>query len=321
MSKIYRRSLCVLACAMLPLASAGASDAFPSKELYLTVNYGPGSNTDVASRIMASGLEEELGKTVVVDNRAGAYGTLAISTLARQKPDPYRMVTVTYATQAISPHLMDLNYTIDDFQFVCGFGRYRYGVAVRADSPYKTIDDLVAAAKKGESIFFGGTSTPNILALLELGRVTGGKFEQIAYRTGPEVATALMGGHIEAMVQNPSDILPHVQSGRLRLIASASPVRWPEEPDVPTLREAGYPVEVDSWLGLAVRAGSPESAVKRLETACLSAIEKKEVGGRIAGTGVDPVGLSGAKYLETLKEGYELMGAAIKAANLPRITN
>lgn len=321
MKPSYRRSLCILACAMLPFASASGNDTFPNKELYMTVNYGPGSNTDVASRIMASALEAELGQTVVVDNRAGAYGTLAISTLARQKPDPYKMVTVTYATQAISPHLMTLNYTIDDFQFVCGFGRYRYGIAVRADSPYKTIDDLVAASKTGKSIFFGGTSTPNILALLELGRVTGGKFEQIAYRTGPDVATALIGGHIEAMVQNPSDILPHVQSGRLRLLASASPVGWPEQPDVPTLRAAGYPVEVDSWLGLAVRAGAPEAAIKRLESACLTAIKKPEVAGRIAGTGVDPVGLSGSQYLQTLKEGYDTMGAAIKAANLPRITN
>src|SRR3546814_9090969 len=79
---------------------------------------------------------------------------------------------------------MNVSDTMDDFDWVCGFGRYRYGVAVRADSPYKTVDDLVAASKKGESVFFGGTSTPNVIALLELGRVTGGKFEQIAYKSG-----------------------------------------------------------------------------------------------------------------------------------------
>jgi len=312
---------CALAVAALPLSIGSARAEFPEHEVLLTVNYGPGSNTDVASRILASGLERELGQPVVTDNRAGALGTLSVSALARQKPDPYRVGVVTYATQAIAPHLMDLNYTMDDFQFVCGFGRYRYGIAVRADSPYKTIDDLVAAAKKGQSIFFGGTSTPNVIALLELGRVTGGKFEQIAYKSGGEVATALMGGHIEAMVQNPSDIMPHVQSGRLRLLASASPIRWPEQPDVPTLREAGYPVDVDSWLGLAVRAGSPADAVERLQSACLAAVKQPDVAKRIAGTGVDPAGLTGAQYLEALKEGYQKMGAAIKAANLPRMTN
>lgn len=297
-----------------------ASADFPTREVIMTVNYGPGSNTDIASRVLASALEKELGKPVVVENRAGALGTLAVSWLAKQSPDAHRVGVVTYATQAISPHLMDVGYTMDDFDWICGFGRYRYGVAVRADSPYKTVDDLVAASKK-ESVFFGGTSTPNIIALLELGRVSGGQFEQIAYKSGGEVTTALLGGHIEALVQNPSDILPHVQSGKMRLLASASPMRWPEVPDAPTLREAGYPVEVDSWVGLGVKRGAPAEAVKRLETSCLNAVRDTEVADRIAKIGIDPAGLTGAEYLNALKSGYETMGKAIKAANMPRITN
>jgi tripartite-type tricarboxylate transporter receptor subunit TctC len=294
---------------------------FPQRELTLTVNYGPGSNTDVASRLFADGFAKELGKIVVVDNKAGALGTLAVSWLAKQAPDAHRVGVVTYATQAISPHLMDVAYTPEDFDWVCGFGRYRYGVAVRADSPYKTVDDLVAASKSGKSIFFGGTSTPNVIALLELGRVTGGKFEQIAYKSGGEVTTALLGGHIEALVQNPSDILPHVKAGKMRLLASASPMRWPELSDVPTLREAGYPVEVDSWIGLGVRAGSSPQDVAKLESACLAAIKNPDVEQKVANTGIDPAGLTGAEYKKALQEGYQTMGAAIKAANLPRITN
>lgn len=300
---------------------AGAAPDFPQKELTLTVNYGPGSNTDVASRLFAEGFSKVLGKPVVVENRAGALGTLAVSWLSKQSPDPYRVGVVTYATQAISPHLMNVNYKMDDFDWVCGFGRYRYGVAVRADSPYKTIDDLVAASKKGKSIFFGGTSTPNVISLLELGRVTGGKFEQIAYKSGGEVTTALLGGHIEAMVQNPSDILPHVQSGKMRLLASASPMRWPELPNVPTLRDAGYPVSVDSWVGLGIRSGSDPASLKKLESACLEVINNPEVSKRIANTGIDPAGLTGQEYKKELVQGYKIMGDAIKAANLPRITN
>lgn len=302
-------------------SGVAAATEFPQREVTLTVNYGPGSNTDVASRLFAEGFSKELGKTVVVDNKAGALGTLAVSWLAKQSPDPHRVGVVTYATQAISPHLMDITYTSDDFDWVCGFGRYRYGVAVRADSPYQTVDDLVAASKKGKSIFFGGTSTPNVIALLELGRVTGGKFEQIAYKSGGEVTSALLGGHIEALVQNPSDILPHVKAGKMRLLASASPMRWPELSDVPTLREAGYPVSVDSWIGLGVRAGSSPDDVKKLESACLAAIKNPEVAQRVANVGIDPAALTGAEYKQALAEGYKTMGAAIKAANLPRITN
>jgi tripartite-type tricarboxylate transporter receptor subunit TctC len=316
--KFSNLPLRALAAAALSLAAAGAGAAFPEKELLLTINYGAGSNTDVASRILAAGLERELGKPVVPENRAGALGTLSVTLLAQEKPNPYHVGVVTYATQAISPHLMTLNYTMDDFQFVCGFGRYRYGVAVRADSPYKTIGDLVEAAKK-KSIFFGGSSTPNLIALLELGRVTGGKFEQVPYKSGAETATALLSNQVEAIVQNPSDIFPFVQGGRMRLLASASPIRWSESPDTLTLREAGYPVEVDSWLGLAVRAGAPADAVKRLESACLGAVNNPETKKRIADTGVDPAGLTGAQYLQALKEGYQKMGEAIRAAKLPRM--
>lgn len=319
--KLKYTAIFAVACSGMLASTVFAQTDFPNKPVVITVNYGPGSNTDVASRILGIGMSNELGQPVVVNNRAGAFGTLSVSALAMEKPDPYRVGVVTYATQAISPHLMTLNYTTNDFQFVCGFGRYRYGIAVNASSPYKTIDDLVAASKKGQSIFFGGSSTPNFLALLELGRVTGGKFEQIAYKSGPEAASALLGGQIEAIVQNPSDIMPHVISGKLRILASASPIRWPEVPNIPTLREAGYPVEVDSWVGLAVRAGAPDTSVKRLEASCLGAMKNPEVAAKITSVGIDPVALTGATYLAALKEGYVKMGAAIKAANLPRITD
>lgn len=294
---------------------------FPEKEITMTVNYGPASNTDVASRIIASAMEKELGKSIVVENRAGALGTMAVSWLAKQAPNPYQLGVVTYATQAISPHLMNVSYTMDDFDWVCGFGRYLYGVAVRSDSPYKTIAELVAAAKNDNGISFGGASTPNLIALLELGRITGAKFVQIPYNSGAEVRTALLGGHIQAMVQNPSDILPNVASGNMRMLASASPMRWPMAPNVPTLKDAGYPVEVDSWIGLGVRAGAPAAAVKRLESACLDAVKRPEVAERLTNIGISPSGLTGEQYLDTLKSGYKTMGAAIKAANIPRISN
>lgn len=306
-------ALCAVPCAVMA--------SFPEKEMSMTVNYGPGSNTDVASRIMAEAMAKDLGKSIVVDNRAGALGTMAVSWLAKQTPDPYRIGVVTYATQAISPHLMNVSYTMDDFDWVCGFGRYLYGVAVRSDSPHKTIEELVTAAKKENGISFGGASTPNLIALLELGRITGARFVQIPYNSGAEVRMALLGGHIEAMVQNPSDIVPYVASGEMRMLASASPMRWPMAPDVPTLKEAGYPVEVDSWIGLGVRAGAPPAAVKRLETACLNGLKETDVVERFGTIGINPTGLTGEQYRDALKSGYDTMGAAIKAANIPRISN
>ncbi|GAA5235364.1 tripartite tricarboxylate transporter substrate binding protein [Verticiella sediminum] len=313
----YLNTLC-LAPLALGLAAPAAAD-FPEREVRLVVNYGAGGNTDVAARALAQGMEKALGQTVVVENRPGALGTLGPAYVARQKPDGYTVGVVTYSTIAIAPHLMDVPYGMDDFDFVSGFGRYRYGIAVRADAGYDSIDDLVAAAKEGKGVFFGAPSAPNNLALFELGRATGGRFEQILYKSGTETVTALLGGQVDVIAQNPSDILPHIQSGKLKLLASASPMRWPEAPDVPTLREAGYPVEIDSWLGVAVPRGTPADARERLQAAAIAAMENETVRKNFVSLGVDPATLSGQEYADVLREGYDTMGKAIEAAGLPRM--
>ena len=311
--------LAVAACALLTAAGVAMAQGFPEREVTLIVNYGAGGNTDVASRALAQGMEGPLGKPIIVQNKPGALGTVAPAFLAKQKPDGYQVGVVTYATVAIMPHLMSLPYTINDFEFVAGFGRFRYGVAVRADSPYRTLKDLVEASKKGKGIFFGAPSAPNNLAMFELGRVTGGKFEQISYKSGTETVTALLGGQVEVIVQNPSDILPHIESGKLRLLASASPMRWNEHPNVPTMKEQGFDVEIDSWMGLAVPKGTPRVVVDKLQAATLASVKNPEVAKRLSSLGVDPSALTGKQYEEILQAGYVQMGKAIKAANLPRI--
>lgn len=298
---------------------SAAVAAYPDSPLNLIVNYGAGGNTDVAARQLASGMEPHVKQSIVVVNRPGAMGTMGPAYLARQRNDGLTFGVVTYSTVAIAPHLMNVSYTIDDFDFIAGFGRFRYGVAVRADSPYKNIQDLVDAAKKNEGLFFGAPSAPNNLALFELGKKTGVKFEQIPYKSGAETVTALLSKQVEVIVQNPSDILPHVKSGAMRLIASASPVRWPELPEVPTIKEQGFDVEIDSWLGLAAPKGIAPEHRDFLEAAALAAMKDPKVQENFRAIGVDPVGLSGAEYRKALEEGYEIMGRAIKDAGLPRI--
>ncbi len=293
--------------------------AWPERDLTLIVNYGAGGATDAASRALAKAIEPQLGRTVIVENKAGAQGTLGPAHVARQRADGYTVGVVTYSTIAITPHLMNVPYTAASFDFVAGYGRFRYGVVVRSESPYESLADLIAAAKTGRSLFFGAPSAPNNLALFELGRKTGATFEQVSYKSGMETVVALLSGQVEVIVQNPSDVMPHIKAGKLRLLASASPVRWSEMPHVPTLREAGYDVEIDSWLGLAVPQGTPRSVVEVLQTAVQAAMKSPELMRSFANIGVDPVSLSGREYLDMLTRGYEQMGKAIKEANLPRI--
>lgn len=309
----------VLGAALAATCAAASAQNFPAKEVTLVVNYGAGGNTDVAARAVARGMEKSLEKPVVVQNRAGAMGTLGPSFVAKQRPDGYTIGMVTYSTIAITPHLLNVDYTVKDFEFLAGVGRYRYGVAVRSDSPYKNLADLVQAAKTGKGIFFGAPSAPNNLALLELGRKTGGKFEQVSYKSGSETVNALLGGQVEVIVQNPSDVLSFIKAGKVRLLASASPVRWPELPEVKTMKEQGFDVEIDSWLGLAAPKGTPKAVVDKLQASMLQAMNTEEVKQQFVNAGVDPTALSGKEYNDLLVKGYETMGAAIKAANLPKI--
>lgn len=299
-------------------AFAESAESFPTRDLALIVNYGAGGNTDVAARALGNTMELILKKPIVIQNRAGAQGTLGVSNLARQKADGYTLGVVTFSTIAITPHLIKVDYTVDDFDFIAGVARYRYGVAVRADSPYQTMADLVTASRQGKGIFFGAPSAPNNVAMHELGRKTGGKFEEVNYKSGAETVAALLGGQVDVIVQNPSDILPHVKAGKMRFLASASPMRWKELPEVPTLKEQGYDVEIDSWIGLAYPKGAPKAIRSKMEAVAMTATSSAQVMRAFEAAGVDPVALSGADYRTKLVEGREVMGAALKAAKLPR---
>lgn len=315
---LRRRHLPALAAGMA-VAGAGAARAdWPEREIQLVVNYGAGGNTDVSARAFSRGLERQLGKPVVVVNRPGAEGTIGPAFVATQRPDGYTIGVVTYSTVAIQPHVRDVPYTIGSFDFVAGYGRFRYGVTVRADSPYRSLDDLVRAARTGNGLFVGAPSAPNNLAMFELGRLTGGKFEQVQYRSGAETVTALLGGQVDVIVQNPSDVVAQIRAGQLRLLASASPMRWQEFPDVPTMREAGYEVEIDSWLGIAVPRGTPRPVLERLEAASLAALRDPAVAEQIGATGVDPQALPGKEYEALLARGAEQMGPILRRAGMAK---
>ena len=297
----------------------GTGGTWPEREVNMVVNYGAGGNTDGASRELARAMSLDLGRPVVVTNRAGALGTLAPAWLTQQRPDGYTLGVVTYSAVAITPHLMAVPYKTEDFAFVGAYGRFRYGVVVRADSPYRSLQDLVAAAKL-KPVFFGAPSAPNNLAMFDLGRVTGSKFEQVSYRSGSETVVALLGRQVEVIVQNPSDVASQIEAGELRLLASASPVRWPEYPDIPTMKEAGYEVEIDSWLGLAVPKGTPSEVVARLERSMTIAMRSPAAVQAFGRLGVDPAAITGQEYERMVRLGFEQSRASIRAAAIPPIT-
>lgn len=315
------KKLTSLFCAVaLTMGATAYAENFPNREVEVVVNYGAGGVTDVATRLLGRSLSKQLGQPVVVTNKPGGQATIGPAYLARQKPDGYTTGIITFSAVAITPHMLEVPYTVEDFDFLGGFGRYRYGLAVNADSPYKSVKDLVEAAKKSEKpIFFGVPGAPNNVAFFELGRKTGGKFEQILYKSGAESVAAVASNQVAATIQTPSEIRPLVESGKVRLLASVSPDRWSDAPDMPTMKEEGYDVQIESWLGLAAPKGLPADVRDRLEKALSDAMKDQELVDGLNNMGIDPVWISGKAYAERLAQGYKDMRPLLELTGQPLI--
>ena len=297
--------------------SAASHAAYPEKDISVIVPYGAGGSTDVIVRTVSQHMQRSLGKAVVATNRTGAQATLGPALVAKAPADGYTMGALTYSAVAITPHLMPVPYTVESFDYIGAFGRYQFGLAVRADAPYKTLQEFVAHAKNAtKPVFFGSGGAPNNLAFFALGRNTGAKFEEVTYKGGLESVNALLGGQVEAVIQAPSEILPHVKSGSLRLLASASPTRWKESPDTPTLNEAGHNVEIDSWVGFIVPAGTPVAARQALAQAAKAAVEDSHVRSSLSSMGVESSWMPGEQFKRNLADLHRAMPAQLKEAGM-----
>ncbi|NYT79776.1 tripartite tricarboxylate transporter substrate binding protein [Alcaligenaceae bacterium] len=311
----------LLGCSVSAMVPAHANDSkYPAQEVQLVVNYGAGGVTDVATRLLAKSLEKQLGKTVIVSNKPGGQATLGPAFLARQKPDGYTAGVITYSAVAITPHLIEVPYTAKDFDFVGGFGRYRYGLAVQADSPYKTVAEFVNAARTSkEPVFFGVPGAPNNIAFFQLAKKTGANFEQVLYKSGTESVAAVASGQVAATIQTPSEIKPFVDGGKVRLLASVSPERWSDAPDMPTMKDAGYDIQIESWLGVALPKGASKQVKERLEKAMEAASQDPELIDGLNRMGIDPVWASGKQYGEKLAQGYKDMRPLLEMTGQPLV--
>ena len=300
-----RRHL-VLALAAAPLlATQGQAQEppFPSRELNLVVSYAAGGATDLTARAIARRLEKELGVPVVVKNMAGAQGTIGQDTVRRARPDGYNLAMVTSSSTALSPYLVNNVYKPTDFDYVGAVGLARFGIAVRADAPYRTLAEFVEAARKAP-LFYGTSSAVTSMGFDELARKSGAKFEAVNYKSGPEIVAAVIGGQVAAAMQAPGEIMAHVQSGRLRLLASVGASRWPSAPNVPTLREAGYDMVVESWVGIAVPKGLPAPVAARLQAALARVSADAGMATDLESFGIEPNLLSGAVLGDKLQATY-----------------
>ncbi len=282
--------------------------AFPDKEIEVIVNYGAGGSTDLSTRVLVEAAGKILGQPLRVVNRAGGSGTVGPTFITKAKPNGYTIGVASFSPLAVAPHMQEVPYSLDDFRFIIGHARYRSGIAVSSESPYQTMKDLIEAGRAGEELNYAATDVLGAITMLRLSKQTGAKFKWIRYKSGQEAATATLGGFVDLFIGNPTSITPQVKTGKFRMLASASSVRWYELPEVLTLKEQGYDVEVESYAGLAAPAGTSDEVVKTLEDAFAKALASEEVQKSLKDLGMEPVYMTSAEYETLLREGHAAMG-------------
>ena len=298
--------------------SAGAyaqAQNYPNKPITMTVGYGAGGGSDVASRMLARLMEKNLGQSIVVQNKPGAQATINVNFVASAPSDGYTVGSITMAPMVVVPHMISTSYKIDDLKFIGGWGRFSYALAVKADSPYKNVQDVVEVARK-RPMFFSAAGAPNNIGVFDLGKVSGAKFEQVLYKSGTDAAVALASGDVELCVQPPGDLMAQVDAGKITVIGSISASRASVWPDIPTVKEQGFNAEIESWMGLAVPAKTPDAIVNRLEEALAAAVKEPEFQESMKKMSLEPIFMGGRDYTKLLKEHYARMEVALK--DLPK---
>ena len=274
-----RRSLVkALGLGTLPWGMARAQ-TFPARAITLIAPSVPGGSTDLVCRALAESVARRLGVAVTVENKAGAGGSLGALALASARPDGYTVALLPLGVFRIALMQKMQFDPLRDIAYVAGLGGFVFGLAVPANAPYKTLAELLDYARKhpGEVSYghSGIGSTPH-LAVEELAQKTGVQLTAVPYKGSNEALIALLGGQISIM-SGTTEFAPHVQAGKLRVLATMGAKRAAAFPDVPTLREAGVDIVNESPFGVGVNRGTDPAVVKVLHDAFNAALAEPGV--------------------------------------------
>ncbi len=270
---ITRRTALTLGASLLAAPALGQN--FPTRPITLVIPFAPAGGSDLTARALAKAAEPILGQPITVVNRPAGGGATAMQEVARAAPDGYTIVNSTAILMAIAPHMREVPYNpATDFTPLMTYGAFNTFVAVRADSPYQSLRDLLDYAKANPRVTTVGVSVIGASSHLGMARLAQESQAQVSFVPfggGAPAVTALLGRHITCTVVS-GEVLPFVANGQARLLATLMGSRVPSLPNVPTIRELGFNWEMNSWLGMAGPKGMPAPIVQRLQDAFLQAM-------------------------------------------------
>jgi tripartite-type tricarboxylate transporter receptor subunit TctC len=301
-----------------PLAQAQAT--YPSKPIQLIVGYAPGGGTDLLARVIAAELGKGLGQTVIVENKAGAQSIIAAQYAAKAAPDGYTILFGPSGPMSMNPAIYSkLPYSpLKDFAPVSLVGSFPLILVVGQSHPARTVQQLVDYAKANpDKANYGASAAPFQLAAELFKQQTGTNFQHIAYKGSNESVNATATGEVTMTLADPPPVVGQYKAGRVRALAITTAARHPAWPDVPTLREVGFPdLDIALWTGLLVPAATPPAIIKRLNEELLKVLKQPDVRERIVALGIDPVGSTPEEFSRMIAADIAKWTAVAKAANI-----
>jgi tripartite-type tricarboxylate transporter receptor subunit TctC len=303
-------------------AVCATAQEYPSKLITFVLPFPPGGVTDPVARLVAQKMSESVKQQFIVENKPGASGMIAAEAVKRTPPDGYTVLMGFTGSHAVNPSLYaKLPYDpIKDFQPVTLLISTKHVLVVPAESPAKSVAELVALAKKtpggltfaSQSIGAGGHLLGEMLKVQAKVPLT-----HVAYKGSAPALQDLLAGRVDLFFDAVVTSLPHIKAGKLRALAVADKTRSSVLPDVPTMAEAGFPgVEMDQWFGMLVPAGTPPPIVKKLHEELVKAVRHPEVASKITSQGLDVVTTTPEEFASLIKQDSATLGKVVKDAGI-----
>ena len=306
---------------LLALGASSSFAAWPEQTIRILVPWAPGGATDQIARLIAQPLSQALGVAVVVDNKGGAGGVIGTQQFVKDKPDGYTLLLATSSTNAAAPHLYNkLGFDpIADFTPVTTLCAIPNVMVVPAKSPWNSLKDIVAAAKKDPGRYTYGSAGiggSQHLAGAQFKTAAGIDIRHVPYKGSGPAAQDLIAGHIDMMIDTGS--LGSIRGGLLKALAVASEKRLPALPKVPTFTEAGVPMVASAWYGLMLPAHAPRDVVMRLNTEVNRILKTPEIHERLVGMGAEVWGSTPEQFARFNAAEVKRYEAIVRDSGAPR---
>lgn len=306
--------------AMLAAAGMASADNYPSRTIRMVVPFPPGGSVDYIARIVVPKFAEQIGQTVIIENKGGASGSIGTAEVAKSSPDGYTLLMV-FDSHAVNHHLYKLPYdTFKSFDYLSQLVSAPMLLATSKTFRPNSVAEMIAYAKsRPDGITYGssGTGGSNHLDALAFADSAGIKAMHVPYKGGGPMITAVMAGEVDYVVTTMPVVLSQVkESGKLKALAVTSKARVPQLPETPAVAETLPGYEASSWIGMMAPAGLPKDVSLKIQAAMKKALDTPEVKNRLISEGFQIIGSPPEAFLETMRAESDAMGKLIQQRNI-----